>query len=258
MDKNKRGKIILLMLLCFMLINLTVISGYIFSINYGSLHLNSGEKYIVNIPFIKTSGENSVNITENPIVCGTAEDDYGEAIEGIEVRITYIDEMTTLGENTTNEDGKYCIILPKINSKQEYDIYLEYNNETFSDNLILGSNDYELEFENSMNYSKNINKYFFLEGTISNENAKIENGIIEIKLSHKVNGTWKYTFGDYKKYYINISEEDEYILDSESNISWEIPPNAELGEYKFLVRTSFNAIEKGQIRGISTPSFYLN
>lgn len=258
MDKKKRSKIILLMLLCFLLVNLTAISGYVFSKNYGSLHLINGEKYIVNIPFIRASGGEPVNATKYPIICGTAEDDNGNAIEDVEVRVTYVNNDIILGQNTTNEKGEYCIVLPEISSRQEYEIYLEYDNETFSEDIILGSNDYELDFENGRNYTKSSDKYFFLEGTIYNEDARIENGMIEIRLSQRVNGTWRYPFGDYKRYYINVSERDEYNLNSASNVSWEIPSNAEPGEYKFLVRTSFNALEKGYTRGISTPSFYLN
>jgi hypothetical protein len=97
-----------------------------------------------------------------------------------------------------------------------------------------------------------------LRGKISNKDAVIENGLIEIKLAQKIGDKWRYSFGDYRRYYVNISSREDYnLFNGINNISWEIPANASVGEYKFLVRTSFNAMEKGQSRGISTPSFYL-
>jgi hypothetical protein len=258
MEKKRKIKsFVILSVLILLFVNITLISGYILIAKYGSFHLNPGEKYIINIPFITFEG-NPENLSNFQLVCGTALDDDKEAVEGVYVKITYAENLTILGTNITDENGKYCIILPGITSKQEYEVSLEYDNETFSDSLVLGSNDYELNFEGDQDYIKNTDQYFFLRGKISNEDAVIENGLIEIKLAQKIDGTWKYSFGDYRKYYVNISSRENYnLFDEINNISWEIPANASIGEYKFLVRTSFNAMEKGQSRGISTPSFYL-
>jgi len=62
-------------------------------------------------------------------------------------------------------------------------------------------------------------------------------------MGRRVNGTWKYTFGDYKKYYINIEPGETYkVPSSELNFSWDIS-ELEEGEYKFLLKSSFNGKE---------------
>jgi hypothetical protein len=49
---------------------------------------------------------------------------------------------------------------------------------------------------------------------------------------------------DYKRYYINAEPQEKYVIpNDEVNITWQIPPDASIGEYRFYVKTSFNAKE---------------
>jgi hypothetical protein len=216
-----------------------VISAYLLIVKYGSMTLTPGENYIVNIPFNSIHEE-----VKYQIVCGTAEKENGNPVEDVKVKINSSSDKN-LGENTTNAEGKYCITLPDITSKnKKYDVYVEQEDET----LEIGSNDYELDFDEDLSYSKSIDNYAILKGKIINEDARIENGRIEVKVGHKVGTSWKYLFGDYQKYYVNIEPGDTYEIPNEDvNILWEIPSDAEAGEYKFLVKTSFNAEEKNSI-----------
>lgn len=226
-----------LSLLGLLLINITLIGAYIILTKYGSMTLDPGEKYTVNIPFSGTSNF--------PVICGKAEQSDGSALKNISVIIKYYNNETELARNTTGSDGKYCVTLPEITSSKKFDVYLEYDNETSEgDPLILGSNNYDLNFENYKVYSKSSDEYAFLIGNITNDDARVENGRFEAKVGYK-DGTWKYIFGDYEKYLVNINPNEIYQLPNEEvNISWKIPSDAQLGEYKFLFKTSFNGVEK--------------
>lgn len=234
-----------LSVLGLLLINITLIGAYIVLTKYGSMTLNPGEKYTVNIPF---SGPSN-----NPVICGKAELNDGSALKNITVIVKYYNNETEIARNTTGTDGKYCITLPEIESSKKFDVYLEYDNETSTgEDLLLGDNDYDLDFENYKVYSKSSDDFVFLTGNITNEDAKIENGRFEVKVGYK-DGTWKYLFGDYEKYLVNISPHEGYQLPNEDvSISWEIPSDAQVGEYKFLFKTSFNGVEK------TSQSVYFN
>jgi len=232
--KNQRLKIFLILSsLIVVLINFNLISAYLISIKYGSLTLNPGEKYILNIPFIGYS--------KTSMICGKAEEKNGTFIKNISVIVKYYNNETILAKNNTNSNGEYCINLPEINSSKKLDIYLEYDNSTFT----LGNNGYELNFEDNKVYNKISDKYAVLTGNITNYDARIENGRFEVKVGYKEDSGWKYNFGDYEKYLFNIAPNEVYTIPNEEiNISWKIPDDALTGQYKFLIKTSFNGIEK--------------
>jgi hypothetical protein len=237
--KEKIKSFMILSVLILLFVNLTLISGYILITKYGSMTLSPGEKYIVNIPFIPTPE----TTTKSPIVCGTAEENDGTPVKDVEVRITYSTANTTiLGENITDEEGKYCITLPEITSDKTYNVYLEYDNETSSSQITLGNNDYSLNFENNINYSKASNTSVYLTGYISNKDAKVENGRLEITLSRCEGETNTCnSIIDNKKYSINIDSNEVYhVPNPELDYSWPIS-SAETGKYKMYVEASFNA-----------------
>ncbi|MDO8467359.1 MAG: hypothetical protein Q7S56_00210 [Nanoarchaeota archaeon] len=234
----KKKKVTLFLTLSFLgllFLNLAFISSYILLIKYGTLTLNPGEKYIVNIPFI--------GLSKNPTICGTAEQTDGTPLSNITVRVEY--NQSLVRETTTGTDGEYCITLPNMTSSKKFDVYVQYDNVTSDGSpIVLGSNSYTLSFDNNRVYSKSLNKYVLLTGSISNEDARIENGRFEIKVGYK-NSTWKYIFGDYEKYSVNVEPDEVYsIPNSELNVSWKIPDDAPTGVYKFLYKTSFNGLEK--------------
>lgn len=240
MDKKKKLQLfIVLAVLVLLFVNISIISGYILFTKYGSMTLSPGENYIVNIPFISAEKPEGF-----PMVCGTAEQSDGDPVEDVTVKIAYsADNTTILGENITNKDGKYCITLPEITSNRVYVVYLEYDNETFSEELTLGSNEYTLDFENNLNYSKGLDSYADLIGKIINEDARIENGRLEIILSYCENEKCNITsIIKEEKYSVNIEPQDTYnIPNSEFSYSWEIPSDAKLGKYKLYIKASFNA-----------------
>ncbi|MEK6881479.1 MAG: hypothetical protein AABY22_17790 [Nanoarchaeota archaeon] len=170
-----------------LLLNITLIGAFLVLAQYGSVTLSPGENYTINIPF---SG-----ITKLSIICGKAETSNGEIVQGVKITIRYKNE--SVGKNTTNSKGKYCITLPKVNSNREYDIFIEYNNEINR----LGSNDYTLDFKNNLTFNKSSNKYVVLNGSIINEDAEIENGRFEINLQYwPQNSSNRYEVFDYQKY----------------------------------------------------------
>ena len=240
----KRKKMTLFLMLSFfglLLLNFAFISAYILLIKYGSLTLNPGEKYIVNIPFI--------GLSKNPTICGTAEQTDGTPLSNINVTVKYNSNQSIVRETNTGTDGKYCITLPNMSSSKKFDVYVQYDTITSDGNpIVLASNSYTLNFDNNRIYSKSLNKYVTLTGSISNEDARIENGRFEIEMGRKkVNSTnYDYnSFGGYQKYFVNIEPNEVYdIPNSELNVSWKIPDDALVGEYKFLYKTSFNAKEK--------------
>jgi hypothetical protein len=233
---DKKGEIktfFILSGLALLIINLTLISSYLLSLNYGSLSLGSGEEYTVNIPFLTSS--------KSPVVCGTAEKTDGTPLQNVRVNITYADKTEVLGQTLTDKNGEYCITLPEINSNKRFDVYVEYDDAT-DDYLELASNDYKLDFEDDLVYSKSTTTYVPLVGEITNEDAEVEDGRFEIRVGYRVNGKWKYPFEDYQRYSINIESNDVYeIPNDELDFSWKIPSDAKTGEYKFYIKTSFNA-----------------
>lgn len=237
-NKKKVKRFLVLSFLGLILINFALVSAYIVLTKYGSLTLNPGEKYIVNIPFVGPSNY--------PMICGKAEQTDGTALKNISVIVKYYNNETILARSASGSDGKYCVTLPEITSDKKFDIYLEYDNITSSgDSLILADNNYQLDFEDNKVYSKSFDEYVFLTGNIVNEDARIEDGRFEIKLAYKESSGWKYNFGDYEKYLVNIEPNDVYVVPNEEfNVSWKIPDDAEIGEYKFLFKSSFNAVEK--------------
>jgi hypothetical protein len=230
-----------LAILGLLLLDITLIGAYVLFTQYGSLTLSPGEKYTVNIPFVGPS--------KNPMICGKAEQTDGTALEGIKIIANYSNN-TFAGEATTDDNGRYCITLPEITTlTKTYNIYLEYDNST----LTLANHDYDLDFENNRIYSKGSNEYVFLTGNITNEYAEIENGRFEINLQYwPVNSSERYEIFDYRKYSVNISSNEIYeVPNSELNVSWQIPSDAEIGTYKFYIKTSFNAKER-------TSNIYFN
>ena len=237
-DKHKKLTLVLaLSLIGLLLVNLTIVGAYQLLNSYGSVTLNPGEKYTVNIPFVGPSNA--------AMICGTAEQTDGTLLKDITVIVKYDGNESILGRNVTGSNGKYCVTLPEIKtSTKKFDIYLEYDNSTSDGEITLADNGYTLNFENNKVYRKSVDQYVTLTGTITNEYALVENGRFEIKVGYK-DGTWKYPFGDYEKYFVNINPNEVYELPNEEvNISWEIPEDALPGEYKFLYKTSFNAVEK--------------
>jgi hypothetical protein len=222
------------------LINLSLISAAYVLTQYGSATLYPGEKYIVNIPFF--------GISMAPQICGTAQKTTGEPLRGINVSVYYDDELVE--KETTDSDGEYCITLPELTASRKYDIFVEYNNET-PEALTLGSNDYTLSFLNYQIFSRLNDKYAVLSGAIENEDAEIENGRFEAKVRYhnynRTSPTWE-DVTDYQKYAVNIEPKDILEVPSEGlNVSWQIPEDAPTGEYKFLIKSSFNAKEKTSI-----------
>lgn len=234
MNKRKKSRKVLLFVifsvLALLLVNFTFISAYV--ILFGEVTLNPGENYIINIPFIGPS--------KSPTICGRAQQSDGTNVKNVNISVKYDGTNIVAGSGITGNDGKYCIYLPNINkSNVKFDISVEHN-----ESLILGDNDYSLNFDNYKVYNKNLKNYAILSGNINNYDAEVEDGRFEVKVGHRVNGTWKYVFGDYQKYLINIEPYGNYEFpNNELNVSWRIPNGAENGEYKFLIKTSFNARE---------------
>jgi len=224
------------------LINFTFIGAYIVLVQYGSVTLNPGEKYAINIPFFGES--------KSPVIYGKAQTTTGEVLPGINVSVYYYNNDTLIGKGTTNSKGEYSISLPEITTSKKYDISIEYNNQTNTGGIIkLASNDYSLDFDDNRRYSKSIDDFVFLTGKITNEDAEIENGRVEIKVGYLdplKNNSVSYRYGDYQKFYgININPKEEYEVTKEFGISWKIPTNSTpVGKYKILIKTSFNAKEK--------------
>ncbi|MEK6906184.1 MAG: hypothetical protein AABW81_01030, partial [Nanoarchaeota archaeon] len=101
------------------------------------------------------------------------------------------------------------------------------------------------DLDNNKIFSKSTNVYAVLSGDIINQDARVENGRVEVKLEYYPNSTGKYEVFDYQKYYVNIEPRESYSFPSEElNVSWKIPSNAELGRYRFYIKPSFNAKEK--------------
>ena len=231
---------LILSFLGILIINITLISAYVIITKYGTVTLNPGEKYTINIPFFGTS--------KSPEICGKAQKTTGEALQGVNVSVYYYKNNSLINKNTTDSKGKYCISLPEIKSSEKYDIFIEYENST--DNpLQLASNDYTLGFDNNKIFNKTIDKFVFLTGKIINKDAEIENGRVEIKVGYLdplKNNSVSYRYGDYQKFYnINIDSNEEYEVTEESGIFWEIPiDSTPVGKYKILIKASFNAKEK--------------
>lgn len=244
MGRKEVGKFLAISFGGLIILNIIFVGAMMISNYYGRLTLNPGEDYIINIPFI--GGKMTFQT-----ICGKAETTNGTALKNISVMLREYNTTNIVAQNATGSDGKYCITIPRLSSSTKFDIYLEYENETEEENLTLADHDYYLNFDDDKNYSKAINDYVILTGNITNEYAKIENGRFEIKVGvcksncsyHK--GTYDYKFGDFEKYFVNIDPNEIYnLLNEEVNISWQIPYDASPGQYKMLVKTSFNAEEK--------------
>jgi len=243
--KVKNKKLFLFLILSFLFlvfINFQFITAYILFIKYGSLTLYPGERYTLNIPFVGTS--------KNPVVCGFAKRTDGSFVDNVSVIAKLEKNSTIIAENTTKKDGFFCLSLPLTNKTTKYDIYLEFDNSTLS----LGDNDYELNFDNYKVYNKSAEDFFVLSGNFINKDAEVQDGRVEIKMGYK-NGTWKYIFGDYKRYSVNIAPNEVYYFPNEElNFSQPLSQLQE-GEYKLLVKTSFNGKE---YVGCAKCSVYFN
>jgi hypothetical protein len=237
-------KFVIFSLVGLLIINVSLISSYILIEKYGSMTLSPGEKYNVNIAFFGDPEE-----LKNPVVCGKAIKTDGKPLQNINVSIYFSSNNSFAGSSLTDKDGKYCIILPEITSNRKFDVYVEYDNELIE----LASNNYQLSFQNNQVYDKNNEDYVFLNGTIINEQTKIENGRFEVDLKYynEDSGQWEEIF-DYKKYYLNIEPNEIYkVPNNELNFSWEIPSDAQIGKYKLYIKTSFNARDR-------TSTIYFN
>lgn len=233
--EDSKKKVILfvtLSVLGLLLLNITLIGGYILLREYGSIALNPGEIYRVNIPFIGPS--------RAPMICGKAEQTDGTALEGIRVIANYSNN-TFAGEATTETDGTYCITLPEITTSKTYNIYLEYDNST----LTLASYDYTLSFENNKIYNKGSDEYVNIIGDITNEDARIENGKIDVSLQYyPINASERfYIFNDQEYYIENIEPNEIYFIpSSDFNLTWMINSDTLIGRYKFRVNADFNTV----------------
>ncbi|MEK6873491.1 MAG: hypothetical protein AABW91_01490 [Nanoarchaeota archaeon] len=228
---------LILSFLIIILINIILVSAYLISTQYGSVTLSPGENYTVNIPFFGPS--------KSPVICGKAQKTSGEVLPGVNVSVYYSNSL--VNKSATNSNGQYCVYLPEITSNREYDIFIEYNNQTNTGDFIqLASNDYTLDFDNNLLFSKLSDKYAILKGSIINEEAEIENGRFEINLQYwPINSSERFEIFNYQKYFVNINPQETYdIPNDELNVSWQIPNDAKTGRYKFYIKTSFNAEEK--------------
>ncbi len=232
LKKNmKLGNFLILSFLVLLWINFSLVSAYLALTKFGSATLDYGEKYTLNIPFIGPA--------KSPLVCGKAQQTGGIPIENITIFVRHYNNDTTIAQNKSGNDGRFCITLPEINKSTKFDFYVEYDNAT----LILGSNDYQMNFKNNLVYDRNTNRYIALSGNITNGDAPVESGRFEVKMGQKISGQWKYIYGDYQNYYINIPSNDIYTFPSEElNFSQDIS-ELDNGEYKLLIKTSFNGKE---------------
>lgn len=232
-EKKRLEKFIILTVLGLLLVNIPLISAYILLVRYGNITLNPGEKYTLNIPFIGES--------KSPVICGTAEQTDGTLVKNVSVIVKYEDENATLAQNITGSDGKFCVTLPEITSSKHFDIYVQYDNST----LVLGSNDYDMNFDDNKVYSRSTDTQVSLTGDIINEDASVDNGRFEINL--KYNETGKFTHSEeifgYKTYSVNIDPGETFDV-SNLNIFWPIDSSTKIGRYKFYIKTSFNGKEK--------------
>lgn len=221
------------------MLNFTFISAIIITSQYGSVTLSPGEKYIMNIPFL--------GLSKISMICGKAQTTSGKPVKGVNVSVFYQNNL--VNKSTTNSKGEYCVTLPEVTSIRTYKVQVDYEEEQKDgENITLASNDYTVRLVNNLTFSKSLDKVAFLQGTIENKNAPIENGRFEAKVRRYDGNSWKDVYA-YKKYFLNIDPLEVYeIPNSEFNVSWEIPEDAELGRYQFYVRTSFNGKEKQQMK----------
>jgi hypothetical protein len=232
---NKIRKLITLSFLALIAVNLPLISAYIVLNKYGDFTLYPGEDYIINIPFTSSSDSFAT-------ICGTAQKTNGISISGINVTLRYYGNSSDYAKNITDLNGRFCFNVD-IDSNQKFDVYAGYDNST----LILGNNNYNLDFDNYKVYRKSSDNYTYLSGNITNYDAPITNGRFEIKMGQHINGSWSYSFGDYQAFYINISSNSIYhVPSSQLNFSKYLG-NLSEGEYKFLIKSSFNANEKSSV-----------
>lgn len=242
--KNKfKGKMELFLILLLILGTVVVIAGSIIEKKYGDFKLHPGEKYTVNIPFL--------GAPESSFICGKAEYWNGSAVEGVNVTVKYHNNETVLAVNMTDENGFYCVYLPEIKKATDYDIYVGYENRT---NLVLGSNDYTLNLDTEKD-SYSSGEIVVLNGTIENEDAKIEDGRMLVSLAY-CNGTfnesskackgtpgkWIHLY-DSKNYSLSINKNyDQYVPYVDFDVRFNTS-GASMGWYKFSLRASFNSKE---------------
>ncbi len=232
-EKKKNKRRIVFAVVGIIIISI-VMGAWVYEKYFGTVLLNPGEQYTVNIPFIGASN--------NPIISGKAIDATGKAVKDINVTVKYKGNETVLAWNVTDKEGYYKIVLPEIKTAKSYNVYVgNYDNST----LTLGSNDYTLNFNDSKIYNKSVDYYAVLEGTIKNKDTNIEDGRIDVNLKYynESKPGWVEIF-DYKRYYVNVVPNSDYgFPNDEFNVSWEIPGDAATGKYKFYIKTSFNAKE---------------
>jgi hypothetical protein len=239
LEMNKKRKLklfIVLGILSLLVINLTIISGYILINSYGKMYLNPGEEYTVNIPF---------KLFQSPVVSGKAQQLDGTPISGVKVIVNDSDN-SILGEDTTNSNGEYSITLPKISERKQFSVFIEYDNETSGgDSIALGEHEYSYKFDNYLNYSRSTDDSVTLTGTIENEEAKIEDGRIEISLRKCTGETTSCNeVLDTETYHVNIDPLNIYQIPSnEIDYSWQINSGTETGKYKIEITMSFNGKE---------------
>ncbi|MDI6730934.1 MAG: hypothetical protein QMD06_05265 [Candidatus Altarchaeum sp.] len=231
-EKKKNKRRIVFAIIGIIIVSI-VMAAWVYD-KYGTIYINPGEHYTVNIPFIGVS-----NI---PIISGIAAYTNGTPVKNINVTVKYKGNDTVLRWNTTGNDGKYVVYLPEIKTAKLYNVYIDYDNST----LTIGSNDYTLNFNDSKIYNKSVDHYAVLEGTIEDNQVNISNGRVDVNLKYynETKPGWIEIF-DYKRYYVNKDPTEYYEFpNDEFNVSWEIPSDASIGKYKFYIKTSFNAKEK--------------
>jgi hypothetical protein len=237
MDKKRKIKLfIILAIVSILFINVALISGYILINSYGKMYLNPGEEYIVNIPF---------SLFQSPIVYGKAQQPDGTPISGIKVIVNNSDDPL-IGQAITDSNGEYKITLPKMSKEDQFFVYLQYDNQSSSlEDLILASNEYDLDFDNNLNYSKSSDNFVELKGDITNEDARIEDGRFEVTLSSCQGETTDCdSIIETKKYALNIEPGEVYVTpNNEMDYSWPITGSTERGKYKIFSEASFNGKE---------------
>lgn len=239
-EKKKNKRRMICVLIGIIIVSLAI-AVYVLD-KYGTVSLSPGEHYIVNLPFVGAS--------DSPIIEGKAVYTNGSPVKDVNVTVKYKGNNTVLAWNLTNKDGYYKIVLPEIKKSTKYDIYVGYNNAT----MTLAEHRYTLNLDTDKEiYNRSTDTFVIMTGTINNENAKIENGRMDVNLKYRDESAdqWVEVF-DYKRYYVNAEPMESYgIPNDEVNISWQIPSDAAIGRYKFYVKTSFNAKE-------STRTVYFN
>jgi hypothetical protein len=234
--KEGVGKFLIFSLGTVVLLNF-IFAGVIISEKYGGFTLYPGENYTINIPFFNVGIESGNESYQK--ICGVAETTDGIKLKDITVIVEY--KNGTRISNSTDTNGEYCIFIPSLKTSEYFGIYLMYENETEGGNLTLASNEYILNFEDERNYIRG--ETIRLEGEIINQDARIEEGRLDVDLKYYNDSQNKWILlNEYPTEFVNIEPNENFEINNEGlDYVWSIPLNAEIGKYKFYISSSFNA-----------------